>query len=122
MAAYTLDSTKVGTALVTGAGTITSITIAVAPTTLTDQITPVTLVDAGTAAAAGGLGQGSPRTLYSLYAANLVYLFEPRPGIALTPGTTTPAFPRSVDNLATAFSNGIFVKSCPAGLSLTVNA
>jgi hypothetical protein len=121
MVAYTVNPAAVGTALVTGAGTITSISVAALPV-ITDPTTPVTLVDAATAAVAGGLGQGSPRTIYSLYPANLVFLEEPRPNVPLTPGITAPTFPKSVANLSTAFSNGIFVKSCPAGLTLTVNA
>jgi hypothetical protein len=110
MVAYVVDSTKVGTSLVAAAGTITSITAAAIPT-ITDKDTQVRVTD----------GPGG-RNLFAAAVSALVFLFEPRPGFALTPGTTAPTFPRSLFTGSQAFANGLYVVSCPVGISVTVNA
>jgi hypothetical protein len=110
MVAYVVDSTKVGTALVSAAGAITSITVAAVPTT-TDKDTQVRITD--------GLGG---RTLVAATISALAALFEPRPGVPLTPGLTAPTFPRSLFTGSQAFANGLYVASCPTGMSFTVNA
>jgi hypothetical protein len=116
MVAYTVDSTKAGTSLVSAAGTITDITIAALPTT-TDKDTQITLTD--------GLGG---RPLWAATIAALAFLWEPRMvgasgGVPLTPGLTVPALPRSLLGIIDIpFTTGIYVKSCPTGISLTVTA
>ena len=110
MVAYVVDSTKVGTSLVAVAGTITSITVTAVPT-ITDKDTQVRITD----------GPGG-RTLWAAVQAALAFLFEPRPGVALTPGTTAPVFPRTLFSGSQAFANGLYVVSCPAGISITITA
>lgn len=110
MATYTVDSTHVGTALVSAAGTITAMTVAAAPT-ITDQATPVQITD----------GPGG-RSLFCATVAALAFLFEPRPGVPLTPGITAPTFPRALMSGTQAFVNGLFVQSCPTGISITITA
>jgi hypothetical protein len=110
MVAYVVDSTKVGTSLLAVAGTITSITVAAAPTII-DKDTQVRVTD----------GPGG-HNLFAATISALAFLFEPRPGVALTPGTTAPTFPRSLFTGSQAFANGLYVQSCPPGISVTVNA
>jgi hypothetical protein len=110
MVAYVVDSTKAGTSLVSAAGAITSITVAAVPTIM-DQYTQICITD----------GPGG-RTLFAAIQSALVFLFEPRPGVGLTPGTTAPTFPRSLFTGSQAFANGLYVQSCPTGISVTVNA
>jgi hypothetical protein len=110
MATYTADSTKVGTSLVAAAGTMTALAIGALPT-VTDKDTQVCITDGPTG-----------RTLFAATIAALAFLWEPRPGFGLTPGLTPPAFPRSLFTGSQAFANGLYVKSCPAGISLTVTA
>jgi hypothetical protein len=112
--AHTVTSASIGTALVTGAGSIVSITVAAAPV-ITDQYTQLCLVD-------DVVVSGNPqRVLFASDQIGMEYLFEPRPGVALTPGTTAPAYPKTIAaNIS--FTNGCFVKSCPAGTTFTVTA
>ena len=114
MATYTVNNAAVGTSLVTGAGTMTALTVAAVPTiAAADKDNPVRITD----------GPGG-RTLFAGSLAALMFLFEPRPGVALTPGTTAPTFPRSLWPVSgsQAFANGLYVASCPAGISLTATA
>jgi hypothetical protein len=110
MVAYTVDSTHVGTSLVAAAGTVTAISVAAAPT-ITDKDTQVCITDGPTG-----------RSLFAATISALMFLFEPRPGVALTPGTTAPVFPRSLFAGSQAFANGLYVQSCPPGISVTVTA
>lgn len=110
MVAYTVDSTHVGTSLVAAAGTMTAMTVAAVPT-ITDKDTQVRITD----------GPGG-RSLFAATISALSFLFEPKPGIALTPGTTAPAFPRNLFTGSQAFASGLYVASCPTGISLTVTA
>jgi hypothetical protein len=110
MVAYTVNNTVIGTSLVSAAGTISSITVAAAPT-ITDTATPVSITD----------GPGG-RTLFAATLLALIYLFEPRPGVALTPGTTAPVFPRSLFTGSEPFAHGLYVQNCPPGITVTVNA
>jgi hypothetical protein len=110
MATYTVDSTKVGTSLVAAAGTMTAITVAAVPN-IANKSEQINITD-------GPNG----RSIFSANQLALISLFEPRPGIGLTPGLTAPAFPRSVSPGSQAFANGLYVQSCPAGVSLTITA
>lgn len=113
-AAHNVTSASAGTAIVTGAGTITSITLAALPV-VTDGRTQLSLIDSA---------DGSPGP--TLFAADLQtlmnYLVEPRPGVALTPGTTAPTWPKTIASLVTSFTRGLWVKSCPVGPTFVVNA
>jgi hypothetical protein len=115
-APHNIATAQVGTAIVTGAGTIASITLAAFPTS-TDP-TPLILVDSAAAPAAGV----NPPVLCS---ANLQLLrnilSEPRPGVGLTPGMTAPVYPRSVGSVAIPFAAGVYVQSCPANTTFVAN-
>lgn len=111
MASYVVDSTKANTSLVAAGGTITGISVAVVPTG-TDLNTQVCLTD-------GPVG----RTLWAATLPALAFLWEPKPGFdAPSGGTVRPPFPRAISPYSISFANGIFVKSCPPGISLTVTA
>lgn len=114
---HTVTSASVGTALATGAGTISAFTFTQPTSASVDDSTPLTLVDA--AAATPGL-VAPPRTLFSASLRALACMNEPRPGVGLTPGTTAPTWPKSVSSIAIPFSNGCFVQSCPANTTFTV--
>lgn len=116
---HTVNAAAVGTALATGAGTITAFTMAQPTSASTDDSTPLTLVDA----AAAPTGTSSPpRTLFSASLRTLAFVYEPRPGVALTPGTTAPTWPKTIVPAGTipSFTNGCFVQSCPANMTFTV--
>lgn len=117
---HTVTSASVGTALATGAGTISAFTINQPTSAEVDDITPLTLVDA---AAAPTGPTPPPRTLFSANMRSLAYLYEPRPGVGLTPGITAPTWPKSLmaSTQAIPFTNGCFVQSCPANLTFTVS-
>jgi hypothetical protein len=117
-APHTVTSAAVGTALATGAGTITAFTMAQPTATSTDESTPLTLVDA----AAAPTAISSPaRTLFAASLRTLACEYEPRPGIALTPGTTAPTWPKSLmGTMSIPFTNGCYVQSCPANTTFTV--
>lgn len=115
---HAVTSASVGTALATGAGTISSITMNQPTTTSTDDTTPLTLVDA--AAAPVSPYTPPPRVLFSANLKALASMDEPRPGVPLTPGITAPTWPKSL-GVAASFTNGCFVQSCPANMTFTVS-
>lgn len=117
---HTVTSASVGTALATGAGTISAFTMAEPTSTSTDDATPLTLVDA---AAAPTPTSPPPRTLFSASLRTLACLYEPRPGVGLTPGMTAPTWPKTLmaATQAIPFTNGCFVQSCPANMTFTVS-
>jgi hypothetical protein len=119
MTVSTITSASVGTKLATTTDAkVTGLTVAV-PTSMADATTQLCLLDA--AAAPALVGPSAP-----LYAASLSdltpVLFGIKPNIPLTPGMTAPAAPFSVGSFGTgrAFSNGVFVKSCPAGVTFSL--
>jgi hypothetical protein len=65
---------------------------------------------------------GFARTIYSASLRALACEYEPRPGIALTPGLTAPTWPKSIcpTTVIPSFTNGCFVQSCPANMTFTV--
>jgi hypothetical protein len=114
---HNIATAQVGTAIVTGAGTIASLTLAALPTS-TDTRTPLTLVDAAAAPAAG---VHAP-VLFSADLQSIInFLCEPRPAVPLTPGVTAPTYPRSLGAFAVPFSAGVFVVSCPANTTFVAN-
>jgi hypothetical protein len=114
---HTVTSASVGTALTVGAGTITAFTFTQPTSVSTDDSTPLTLVDA--AAAPTGISS-PPHVLYSANLKALACMNEPKPGVALTPGSTAPTWPKSLTAIVIAFTNGCFVQSCPANTTFTV--
>jgi hypothetical protein len=115
---HTVTSASVGTALATGAGTISAFTFTQPTSASIDDSTPLTLVDA--AAAPTGISS-PPHVLYSANLKSLTYLNDPKPGLALTPGLTAPTWPKSLGIIAIPFTNGCFVQSCPANTTFTVS-
>lgn len=117
---HTVTSASVGTALATGAGTISAFTMNQPTAASTDDITPLTLVDV---ASIGAGPLPPPRTLFSASLRGLTGMYEPRPGVALTPGTTAPTWPKAVMGAAQTipFTNGCYVASCPANMTFTVS-
>lgn len=201
---HTVTSASVGTALATGAGTISAFTMNQPTSTSIDDSTPLTLVDpftsgvgsaaiagAGTGGVAGsavyavGGGVGAPALLnvtvgaavgitainsvanpgdyttfppspapltyvsgvgsgvtgatvtlteagpsagipaHILFSASLralASMYEPRPGVALTPGLTAPTWPKTLMGATPiSFTNGCYVQSCPANMTFTVS-
>lgn len=119
MTVIAVTSASAGTKLATASDVkITGLTIA-APTSLADDATQLCLVDAATAA-----DLANPvRTLYAADFDSLVpsiYAVKPN-GPSMAPGLTAPTFPMNlVSNAAIAFSKGIYVKSCPTGVSFSL--
>ena len=64
-----------------------------------------------------------PRVIFSANMRALACEYEPRPGVALTPGMTAPTWPKNIAGPAVTaipFTNGCFVTSCPANMTFTV--
>ncbi len=116
---HTVTSASVGTAIATGAGTITAFTMNQPTSASVDDSTPLTLVDA---AAAPTATSPPPRVLFSASLRALACEYEPRPGVALTPGATGPTWPKSIlpAGVVPSFVNGCFVQSCPGNMTFTV--
>ena len=73
------------------------------------------------AAAAPGFGAVN-KVLFSASLRALACEYEPRPGVALTPGTTAPTWPKTINPVNISYATGIFVLSCPANMTFTVTA
>lgn len=112
-APHNVTSANTGTAILTGAGLLQSITIATLPAN-TDK-TPLALIDSA---------DGSPGTnLFTIDLQTLVdFLVEPRPGMPLTPGLAAPTYPKTIMGLPVQFFRGLWVQSCPVGPTFVVNA
>ena len=117
---HTVTSASVGTAVATGAGVISAFTFTQPTSASVDDSTPLTLVDA---AAAPTPTSPPPRVLYSANLRALACMYEPRPGVGLTPGTTAPTWPKSLmaATQTIPITNGCFVQSCPANVTFTVS-
>ena len=116
---HTVTSASVGTALATAAGTISAFTMNQLTSSATDDTTPLTLVDA---AAAPTPTSSPPHVLYSANLKSLTCMYEPRPGVALTPGETAPTWPKTLMSATPiSFNNGCFVQSCSANTTFTVS-
>jgi hypothetical protein len=113
MGTFTVSSTQVGTALVTGPGTITALA-AVSQPAQGDVRTQLELLDAT------GIPSSHARTLYAADLTSLLFLLEPKPDPTLSPGLTAPTYPKSLGNISMPFSNGIYVKSCPANVQFSI--
>ena len=117
MTVISVTTASIGTKLATVADTkITGLTVA-QPTSATDMTTPLTFTDA--AAAPTGT-TGFIRTLYNASVAAMS-LFGYKPGVSLSPGLTAPAWPlAAITNGNIPFINGVFVTSCPAGVTFSL--
>jgi hypothetical protein len=115
MATFTVNAAAIGTVLATGVGTITGLTITQpAVGAITDTVTPITLLDAAAAPI-----RFAP-TLFSATMAALAFLWDQKPGMTLSPGLTPVTWPRSLGTFTTPRVNGVYVASCPAGVTLTL--
>jgi hypothetical protein len=114
--AHPVTSASVGTALATGAGTISAFTMNQPTSASTDDSTQLVLVDAAT------VPTGAAKVLWAANLRALACMNEPRPGIGLTPGLTAPTWPKTLMGAtAIPFTNGCFVQSCPANTTFTVS-
>ena len=114
MTVVAVTSANVGTKLATAADTkITGMTIT-QPTASADLLTPFTLIDSAAAPT------GAYRTLYSAVHAAMAFIFGYKPGVSLSPGLTAPTWPQTIDSYPISFTNGVFVLSCPVGITVSV--
>src|SRR5215475_10929508 len=115
---HTVTSASAGTAIASGAGTITAFTMNQPATAQVDDMTQLVLLDQ---AAAPTGPTPSARTLYAANMRALACELDPKPGFALTPGTTAPTWPKTIVPAGTviAFSAGCWVQSCPANMTFT---
>jgi hypothetical protein len=118
MTVVPITSASVGTKLATVADTkITGLTMT-QPSPMADLLTPLTLVDA---AAAPTATSPPPSTLYSALLSALTFLFGVKPiGPSMAPGLTAPTWPGSIITGNIPFTNGVFVQSCPAGVTFSL--
>jgi hypothetical protein len=115
--AHPVTSASVGTALVTGAGSISAFTFTLPTSAAVDDTTQLVLVDAAAAPT------GAAKVLWAANLRALACMNEPRPGLGLTPGLTAPTWPKTLMGAtAIPFTNGCFVQSCPANTTFTVTA
>ena len=116
---HTVTSASVGTALATAAGTISAMTMNQLTSSATDVTTQLVLVDA---AAAPTPTSPPPKILFAANLEALASMYEPKPGVALTPGTTAPTWPKTLMSATPiSFNNGCFVQNCPANTTFTVS-
>jgi hypothetical protein len=114
--AHPVTSASVGTALATGAGTISAFTMNQPTSSSSDDITQLVLVDSA------AIPTGAPKILWAANLQALACMNEPRPGLPLTPGLTAPVWPKTLMSATPIqFTNGCFVQSCPANTTFTVS-
>jgi hypothetical protein len=118
MTVLSITTASVGTKLATVSDTkITGLTVT-QPSATADLSTPLTLVDAAAAPAAP---VGFFRTLFSAALPALTFLFGIKPtGPSLAPGLTPPTWPQGIVTGNIPFTNGVFVQSCPAGVTFSL--
>jgi hypothetical protein len=117
MTVVSITTASIGTKLATVADTkITGLTMT-QPLATADVSTPLTLVDA---AAAPTAPVGFIKTLFSAGLATLAFVFGYKPGVSLSPGLTAPSWPQAILTGSIPFTNGVFVQSCPAGVTFSL--
>jgi hypothetical protein len=118
MTVISVTTANIGTKLATAADTkITGLTVT-QPSATADLSTPLTLVDAAAAPAAP---VGFFRTLYSAALPVLTFLFGVKPtGPSMAPGLTAPTWPQAIVTGSISFTAGVFVASCPAGVTFSL--
>lgn len=113
MTVSAITSANAGTAVVSGAGAITGLTVTLPLPSNADGATQLALLDAAAAPS------GFARTLFAAALPSLAYLFEPR-SVNPIGGTATPPGNTLIKNANITFSNGIYVKSCPANMTFSL--
>ena len=118
MTVISVTTASIGTKLATVADTkITGLTVT-QPTSTSDMTTPLTLIDAAAAPAAP---VGFIRTLFNASMLAMTFVFGIKPnGPSMAPGLTAPTWPASVFSGNIPFTNGVFVTSCPAGMTYSL--
>jgi|SRR5215467_3811815 len=118
MTVVSVTTASIGTKLATAADTkITGLTVT-QPVAGTDWSTPLTLVDA--AAAPTGT-TGFIRTLLNVAMSSMGFLFGVKPtGPSMAPGLTAPTWPQGIVTGSIPFTAGVFVASCPAGMTFSL--
>ena len=116
MVANTITSAQAGTALVTGAGSIQGMTVTMPIPNNVDTKTPLTLIDAAAA-------NPTAKVLYSAFIGDLAaFLFGSKPAsVPITPGgpTAPPAGTLMSATPTIPFTQGLYVRSCPANATFT---
>ena len=102
-----------GTVAQTNSGTLSRIfMLNTAAQNFADDRVQLSLVDSGPPATNS---PSPPHTLFATDLATIAAWFnEPRPGASLSPGITASTATKTVQNLPATYTNGVFVKSCPA--------
>lgn len=115
MTVSSVTSASAGTKLSTGADTkVTGITMT-QPSSTADLYTSLTLVDAAVTPI------GSFRALYNAYLLALSFVFGNKPsGPSVAPGLTAPTWPQTISSYPLVFSSGLFVLSCPSGVTFSI--
>ena len=117
MTVIPVTTASIGTKLATVADTkITGLTVT-QPSATADMNTPLTFIDA---AAAPVAPVGFFRTLFNASLTALSFIFWYKPGTSLSPGLTAPAWPQAIVTGSIPFTNGVFVTSCPAGVTFSL--
>jgi hypothetical protein len=116
---FTVTSASVGTALTTGSGTITAISMS-QPVSASETVTPLTLIDQAAPPASAAAAALPARTLYSASAdrANR-WRQAGHAADARSDGTGMAAL-AGVMNIA--YAKGIYMQSAPVGLTFTITA
>jgi len=102
-----------GTVAQTNSGTLSRIwMVNTAAQNFSDDKVQLSLVDSGPLSTNSPL---PPKTLFATDLATIAAWFnEPRPGPSLSPGITASTATKTIQNLPVTYTNGVFLKSCPA--------
>ena len=119
MTVVAITTAAIGTKLATGADTkITGLTVT-QPSATADQNTPLTLMDAATAPA--GPPYSFVRTLLNVALNSMGFLFGVKPtGPSMAPGLTAPTWPQGIVTGNIPFTAGVYVASCPTGVTYSL--
>jgi hypothetical protein len=117
MGNFSATSSELGTALVQAAGTLTGVSV-VMPPSQADRVTPITFCDATSA----NYDPYSSRTLFSAPLSALDFIYGTKPNIPGIPGAPAASPPGTIGgpNMNIPFSQGLYFKSCPAGVTINV--
>jgi hypothetical protein len=114
--ASNITQAQVGVVVVAGAGTLKGLAVTMPiPATGVDHRTPLTLLDCTAAAGVGPV-------LYSACLNDLeAFMYATKPSsVPVTPaGPTAPVAGTTFNGPPIAFTQGLYVKSCPAGLTFS---
>jgi hypothetical protein len=113
MASNAIATGQVGTAVVTGGGTLKGLAVTMPIVNNADFHTPLTLIDATPENPVGP-------TLFSAFLGDLTFIYSVKPNLPGTPGA--PAGPGPgilLTNGVAPFTKGLYVRSCPANVTFT---